>query len=574
MHMTDDVERIKERLDIADIVSDYVELKQTGQYLKGKSPFTDERDPSFYVSPEKGLYHCFSSGQGGDVFTFIQEMEGVEFREALSMLADRAGVTLSGGDGNTGKRKRLREIVSDACEYYTGKLSESKAAQSYLQKRGITEETANRFSLGYAPDSWRSVLEYLEESGFKTEDIITAGLVKKSESSSNPYDRFRNRLLFPIADTTGRPIAFSGRRLDPDDPAKYINSPETPLFRKKEVLYGFHLAKSAMRELDAAILVEGQTDIVLAHQAGFENTVASSGTAITKNHLDLINRFTDNLILALDTDAAGRRAALKTARLALSQGMTPKIAKLPSGSDPADVVTENNESVLQDAIGGAEHAITTAVDWASNDTSGRREFLQKIQDQVLPLVVSIENAITRDHFISEIARKSDVREKTLRSELDLDQSNGSFSKPQRRKPLQDADRLTRRERQEKIESELVAIQKWQSEKDEPDLDPGELDDQISEIQDLKIRDRIPDVDKQDTFAAEVSYTDLEPDALTQSVKELLLHFREVVLQQAYEAAQAQIARTEDAGTKQDLLRKCQEISAQIESVRAQIRKHV
>jgi DNA primase len=572
--MADDVQQIKERLDITDVVSDYVDLKQAGQYLKGKSPFTDEKDPSFYVSPEKGLYHCFSSGQGGDVFTFIQEVEGVAFREALSLLADRAGVTLSGDDGSTGKRKRLREIVAEAQDFYTDKLKDSSSAQEYLQERGITKKTAERFSLGYAPDSWQAVLNYLQESGFKTEDIVTAGLAKESDSSSDPYDRFRNRLLFPIADTTGRPVAFSGRRLDPDDPAKYINSPETPLFRKKEVLYGFHLAKSAMRDLDAAVLVEGQTDIVLAHQVGFANTVASSGTSITKNHLDLIGRFTDNLILALDTDTAGRRAALKTARLALTEDMTPKIAKLPAGSDPADVVVAGGKEKLQQAIADAEHAITTAVRWTKEGSHDRRDFLRRLQEQVLPLVVSIENAITRDHFIGEIAQQSDIREKTLRSELDLSQGGRSSLKPQKRDSLQDADRLTRRERQENIESELMAIEKWQAQQDDPDVAFDELSEKIAAIQDLKIRDRTPEVDKQDAFAAEVSYADLKPEELKGSIEELLLHFREVVLQQAYEAAQAQLAQTDDTETKQSLLRKCQEISNQIESVRANIREHV
>jgi DNA primase len=571
--MADDVQRVKDNLDITTVVSDYVELKQAGQYLKGKSPFTDERDPSFYVSPEKGLYHCFSSGQGGDMFTFIQEMEGVEFREALKLLADRAGVQLSGSSGDAGKKQRLRKVVKEAVSFYRNQLATSDTAQDYLQTRGITDSTAEAFQLGYAPDAWRDLLEYLQESGFTTDDIITAGLAKKSDNASQPYDRFRNRLVFPICDTTGRPIAFSGRRLDPDDPAKYINSPETPLFRKKRALYGFHLAKSAMRELDAAILVEGQTDLVLTHQAGYKNVVASSGTAVTKKHLQLINRFTDNLILALDTDTAGRRASLKTARLALVQGMTPKVAKLPDDKDPADVVTESGKDGLQTAIAEAEHIIPTAVRWIEAESRDRRDFLEQLQNQVLPLVTSIDNAITRDHFVKLIAEQTDLREKTIQSEIDKTES-GSSMQPKEIQPKGEMSvQLTRQERQDRIEKRLRAILQWQREVEEPSLDTDELEDRITTVAERKVRDRDMTPEDDEVFAAELQFGDLEDNDLKQSVRELLLHFEEVVLQQAYEAAQAQIANTDDEDTKQDLLSKCQTISTHLQDVRDRIRKH-
>lgn len=570
--MADDVQRIKDSLDIETVVSDYVELKQAGQYLKGKSPFTDERDPSFYVSPEKGLYHCFSSGQGGDMFTFIEEMEGVEFREALKILADRAGVTLSdGGDG--GKKQRLRKVLKEAVAFFQKQLANSDSAREYLKSRSITQETARRFQLGYAPDAWRDVLEHLQNSGFTTEDIITAGLAKKSDNADQPYDRFRNRLLFPIHDTTGRPIGLSGRRLDPDDPAKYINSPETPLFRKKKALFGFHLAKSAMRDLDAAILVEGQTDLVLTHQAGYENVVASSGTAVTKEHLKLINRFTDNLILALDTDTAGRRATLKTARLALSRGMTPKVANLPTDKDPADVVTGAGKEGLQTAVSEAVHVIPTAVGWVQETSQDRRDFLEKLQEQVLPLVTSIDNAITREHFIEVIAKKTDLREKTIQSEIDKTASQSAMQPEELQPKSERSVTLTRRERQNKIEKRLRAILAWQQQTDEPVVDTAELSEQLSEIADKKIREDDLKPDDDEVFAAELQFGELEAKKIKQIVRELLLHFEETVLSQAYEAAQAQIANCDDKDMKDELLGKCQTISARIQEIREDIREH-
>lgn len=573
--MADDVQRVKDNLDITTVVSDYVELTQAGQYLKGKSPFTDERDPSFYVSPEKGLYHCFSSGQGGDMFTFIQEMEGVEFREALKLLADRAGIEITGGDGNAGRKQRLRKIVKEAVEFFQDQRKSSQSAQSYLESRGITDETAETFQLGFAPDAWRRALNYLEESGFTTEDIIAAGLAKKSDNADQPYDRFRNRLLFPIHDTTGRAIAFSGRRLDPDDPAKYINSPETPLFRKKRVLYGFHLAKSAMRELDAAILVEGQTDLVLTHQAGYKNVVASSGTAVTKKHLQLIGRFTNNLILALDTDTAGRRAALKTARLALTAGMTPKVAKLPDDQDPADVVSESGREGLQQAISNAEHMIPTAVGWVEAASNDRRDFLEKLQEQVLPLVTSIDNAITREHFVEVIAQQTDLREKTIQSEIDKADTKPTAMQQEKVQPdSTQKTKLTRQERQDRIEKRLRAICQWQAQTEDSVIGVEELQSDIDEVAENKIRDRAVEPEEDEVFAAELQFSDLEDEKLQQAVGELLLHFESVVLQQAYEAAQAQIADSPDRETKQELLNKCQNISRRMQAVRDEIREHV
>lgn len=582
--MASDVEKIKERLAIEEVVGSYVELKQAGKYLKAKSPFTNENTPSFYVSPDKGLFHCFSSDKGGDIFTFIQEMEGVEFREALKILADRAGVTLTGGDGDSSRRKRLRDIVAQARDFYVRKLQKSQAAEAYLDERGINQKTANDFKLGQAPDDWRQLISYLESEGYKTEDIITAGLAKQPDGGKSPYDRFRNRLMFPLNDSAGRPVAFSGRRLDDDDPAKYINSPETPLFRKKKVLYGFDKAKDALRDLDAAILVEGQIDLVLAHQAGFENTVASSGTAITEKHLKLIQRFTDNLILALDTDTAGRASTLKTARLAFSAGMKPKVAKLPEGeeeADPADIINQKGADAFKSVIAKAEDVVDVALEWVRADTDNRQDFLDQLQQQVFPLLSSIENEITRDHYITRVAQKTDIREKTLRSELTKTSGMQPQATSQRSQPssLRKADQggplLTPQERKNKIHKQLLAICSWQAEADEPVIDVEKTKERIEEILSYALDEPSDlEVDSDQAFAMEIAYDDVADKILKRDIEELLLHFEERVLQNTYERASRAVSREKDREKKQELLEKCQRISQRIHTLRQEIKQLV
>jgi DNA primase len=577
--MASDVEKIKERLTIEEVVGSYVELKQSGKYLKAKSPFTNENTPSFYVSPDKGLFHCFSSNKGGDIFTFVEELEGVEFREALKILADRAGVTLSGGSSDGGRKKRLRAIIEEARDFYQKQLKESTTGRDYLRERGIIDKTAERFKLGQAPDEWRVVLEHLQSAGYKTEDIITAGLAKQPDGDKSPYDRFRNRLLFPLNDAAGRPVAFSGRRLDEDSPAKYINSPETPLFRKGQILYGFDLAKDKLRELDAAILVEGQTDLVLAHQAGFENTVASSGTAITEHHLKLIQRFSDNLILALDTDSAGRAAALKTGRLALSIGMKPKVAPLPIDSDPADLINQSGASAFKSVIAQSEDIFDAAINWVRADSSGREGFLDHLQTQVFPLLLSIENEISQDHYISEVAQKADIREKTLRREL-AKLSSEAANQETSQKPgsvvaAADSTLLTPRERKSSIHQQLLAICQWQKQADEPVIDPAETEENIAEINGYDIDpDEAPSVTDDEVLVLEITYADKSDKVIKRDVSELLLHFEERVLQLTYDRVSRAVARESDKKKKQELLEKCQRISSRIHEVREEVRNLV
>ncbi|MEX2514800.1 MAG: DNA primase [Candidatus Paceibacterota bacterium] len=579
--MASDVETIKERLAIEEVVGSYVELKQSGKYLTAKSPFTNEKTPSFYVSPDKGLFHCFSSGKGGDVFTFIQEMEGVEFREALKLLADRAGVTLSGGSGDSGRKQRLRDIMAAARDFYVAHLKQQNEAKEYLKSRGVTGKTAATFSLGQAPDDWRQLTTHLESEGFKTADIIEAGLAKQPDANKSPYDRFRHRLMFPMNDPAGRTVAFSGRRLREEDNAKYINSPETPLFRKKEVLYGFNQAKDALRDQDAAILVEGQLDLVLAHQAGFQNAVAVSGTAITKKHLSLISRFTDNLIFALDTDRAGRDATLKSARLALTENMKPKVVDMPTDSDPADIITGEGKEVFSKLVAEAHDVIDAVLGWAEAETDTREEYLDMVQQQVFPLLRSIENKINQDHFISRVAQMSDIREETLRNELaktmsEKQSSQSGIPQAKEQSPLAAAkenDRLTPDEQKHEIHKQLRAFCEWQSQQKQSVVDINETKTRIGEIVAYDMNDGFEDVEitEDQVMALDIAYNEAADKIIRRDLEELLLHFEARILQDTYEQASRQVKREEDKEKKKELLEKCQRISRRIHEIRETVR---
>ncbi len=297
--MSSEVEQIKERLNIADVVGGYLKLEKAGQNFKAKCPFHNEKTPSFFVSPDRGSYYCFGCGAHGDIFSFVEAFEGVDFRGALKSLAAKAGVELKGGD-RTGdnKKERLYAAMEAAAEFFETELSNNSAARDYVLSRGITEKTIHSFRIGYAPSEWRTLRTHLEAKKFGINELFAAGLVKKNEKGDF-YDVFRGRVMFPIADSSGRVVAFSGRTLDEkENPPKYFNTPETELYSKSHTLFGLDKAKSSIRKFDHAILVEGQMDLVMSHQAGFTNTVAVSGTALSENAADesasgisLITRF-------------------------------------------------------------------------------------------------------------------------------------------------------------------------------------------------------------------------------------------------------------------------------------------
>tara|TARA_B100000508_G_scaffold60333_1_gene46989 strand:+ start:54998 stop:56665 length:1668 start_codon:yes stop_codon:yes gene_type:complete len=404
------IEDIKNKLSIVDVVTPYVKLIKAGRYQKGLSPFTKEKTPSFFVSPDRGTYHCFSSNQGGDIFTFIEKMEGVDFKGALKILADKAGVEIVyEAKGKKDARDNLYQAVALAEQFYKEQLQASDTAKEYAKGRGITGETARDWGIGYAPDDWRTFLTYAEGKGISIPILLNAGLIKESDGKKGTYyDRFRNRLMFPIRDIAGRTVGFSGRTLSTDkDEAKYLNSPETDIYKKSELLYGLDKAKQEIRTRGYVLVVEGQMDLMLCHQAGFLNTIALSGTAFTQTQMSLIMRFAKNVMLALDSDKAGITSAEKSAALAISMGCKVKVVPMPEGEDPADIIVKD-EKVFADMVAKSVHIIdflTAHYMHLGKDTRGA---LELVEQHVIPLIKAIPSPIEREHFVKEVAGMLDV----------------------------------------------------------------------------------------------------------------------------------------------------------------------
>lgn len=419
VHMADTVQQIKDRLSIVDVVSQYVKLDRAGQNMRARCPFHAERTPSFIVSPDRGTYHCFGCGVGGDMFSFIEAIEGIDFKGALKMLAEKAGVELVYSKGEKKDDKdRLFEAMEAATIFYQARLDEG--ARKYLLDRGLEVATMSAFRIGWAGDSWTELSDHLRGKKFSEKEIVDAGLAKKGDKGLT--DKFRNRIMFPIADTAGRVVAFSGRTFGPNahpDAPKYLNSPETPLYHKSRILYGFDRAKQTIRKHNFAILVEGQLDLILSHQAGWANTVAVSGTAFTVEHSALLKRMSENLVIALDADAAGFKAAARASRAALQQGMHVKVAQLPEGLDPADLILKEGADAWKKRIRDAKDIITFLLDVLEAHAKAKDAFRRAVETIVLPFLTDVQSPIAREQYQKEIAKRLGVSESAVASAAKL-----------------------------------------------------------------------------------------------------------------------------------------------------------
>jgi DNA primase len=413
------VEQIKEKLSIIDVVGGYCELTKAGKNYKAKSPFTNEKTPSFYVSPDRGMYYCFSSQKGGDMFTFIQEMEGVDFKGALKILAEQAHVELVQEDPKKrDDRETAYALLEEATQYFFKTRDEFPHINEYIESRGVKGQTVHAWRIGYAKDEWRALKEYLLAKGFSEESIFKAGLIKKADGGKESYDVFRDRIMFPIFDPSGRVVAFSGRTLKKEDGVpKYVNSPETELFQKSEILYGYDKAKQGIRNFDFSLVVEGQFDVVLSHQAGYTNAVAVSGTAFTKHHMMLLSRFSPNVVLALDADRAGISAMKRSAVPLLQHGMNVKVAQMPEGKDPADVVRSDPQD-LKKIVGSSVHVIEFFLAMLKVHAKDERGYKLQVREEILPLLVAIDNRIDREHFEGIVATAIDSTREGVHYEVE------------------------------------------------------------------------------------------------------------------------------------------------------------
>jgi len=536
----DTVAEIKERLSIQDIISPYVKLKRAGKSLVGLCPFHKEKTPSFHVSHERGSWHCFGCGLGGDGFSFIEKIEGVDFKGALKILAEKAGVTIEYSSGaqhkeDQSKKERLRALMSRASEWYAGKLA-SSPAQIYAEKRGLTDKTISAWRLGYAPDEWRALLEALTAEGFKIEELLSAGLIKEADGKKGTYyDRFRNRLMFPIRDSAGRVVAFTGRALASDDLAKYLNSPETELYHKSEILYGMDSAKDAIRVRKFTMLVEGQMDVLHAHQVGFENAVALSGTALSEKHLALMKRYSDNLMLVLDADPAGLNASARSATLALYSGLRVKAARLPSGKDPADLISENPKDFAKRVTNAKPIVEFFLAELAEREHDAHR-LLRSAEAIVLPLISAMPSPMEREHFIQATARALSLSAEAVRESLKKlpklpDSAVGSQIQATASSPA----RSTAEIRREQV---LAVVHAYH---DAPLAKRVKTEySRITEAEQLP--SEIPS--EQALFKAEQTFGE---DPREDAADELLRAFEEAVIREAYQEAISNLRRAESAG---------------------------
>lgn len=425
--MSSAAETIKERLGIVEVVGAYIKIEKTGANYKARCPFHNEKTPSFFISPARNNYYCFGCGAKGDIFTFVQEFEKIDFLGALKILAEKAGVTLEQFKYEKEKDSdldKLRDVLEVSTVFYENKLHSDygKDAVSYLNGRGLLDETIKTWRIGLATNEWRDLSDYLKGKNISQTFMERVGLIKQTGTSV--YDRFRSRIMFPLFDSSGRVVGYSGRLFETEknksedsNAPKYLNSPDGELFNKSEILYGYHKAKEGIRKFGYAILVEGQLDMLMSHQAGFNNTVATSGTALTRQHLDKIKRLTDNIMIVYDGDKAGLKASLRAWELALSIGMDVKIGNLPKGEDPASLILKDKE-LFKNSLKNSKHIIEFYLDILDREGLVGREMWKAVESEVLPYVLAIESAIDRAHFIKRISLRTDIAEADLRAELE------------------------------------------------------------------------------------------------------------------------------------------------------------
>jgi len=425
----DAVEKVKQKTDIVEIIGQHTQLTKSGKTFRGLCPFHAEKHGSFFVYPDQQRWHCFGScATGGDVFSFVMKKEGFSFGEALKALAEKSGVALpqtAGQDRIREKHERLYQANQMAAEYYHQILLTSPEAQKvrdYLSKRSLNAASVENFKLGYSPSDWGNLQAHLLERGFDIEELLEAGLIVENENKIK-HDRFRNRLMFPITDLRGRTVGFGGRTLDNNVQPKYLNSPQTSLFDKSSNLYGIHLAKDAIRSIDQAVIVEGYMDVILPYQYGYNNVIASMGTAIGENHIAILKKITKNLILALDPDSAGETATMRSIWLENILGAEMRVALLPKGQDPDEIVINDSNrwgQLITEAVPAIDFTFEkNLADIDLKTAHGQSEAVGKL----LPIVSQIKDPVRQAFYLNKLAGL--VRQNPKKLELLLDKNLGT-----------------------------------------------------------------------------------------------------------------------------------------------------
>lgn len=419
------IDEIKQKIDVVSLISSYIKLEKTGANYRAVCPFHAEKKPSFFVSPARQIWHCFGCASGGDIFKFIMQIEGLEFGDALRMLAQKAGVEIKKQDPRMiTERKRLYEICDLASKFFEKQLFSSamgKKAKEYLLTRGISEESIREWRIGYSPESWTALRNFLENSGYSGAEIDRAGLVVKKESGKDFYDRFRGRIMFPIPDLNSQIVGFGarvfGEVLAKEAVAKYINTPATTLYDKSRILYGLDGAKVEVRKAGECIIVEGYTDVIMSHQAGVKNVVAVSGTSLTPLHLNILKRYTENLKMAFDMDIAGDSATKRGIELAQRQGFNVKVLIMPKEDDPADVIKKepkNWQKIIASAKSITEFYFENAfLKFDKNTADGKKGIVKFLT----PAIKKISNSVENAHWVGLLAKELGIPERAIEEEI-------------------------------------------------------------------------------------------------------------------------------------------------------------
>ncbi|KND49840.1 MAG: DNA primase [Parcubacteria bacterium C7867-003] len=565
------VDQIKSKIDIVTLVSTYIKLEKAGTNFKGRCPFHNEKTPSFFVSPDRGNYYCFGCHAKGDIFTFVQEFEGLDFIGSLKVLAERAGVELEQyNSGERSEKERLFSVLEKAVFFYEKKLSENKEALDYLHKRGVTDETIKSFRIGFAPLDWRLLYDYLKEKGITEKDMLTVGLIKKKEGGislgTSYYDVFRGRVMFPIADSSGRVVGFSGRILVSDDKSpKYLNTPETELYNKSEILFGLDKAKKDIKLKDYSILVEGQMDLVMMHQVGLSNTVASSGTALTELHLTKLRRLSDRVMMSFDSDSAGFSASDRGAKIALSLGMDLKLVQMPDGLDPADLAKDDPEA-LKECFRNSKSIVDFYVDTLLSKNLSSKDLTIEIRKKVLPYIAQMKDKTDQAQWVKVIMKKTFINEEALWEDLkkvgvsDSGYSPGPSSSPPGR-------------RVDTIERKILGIIIWKREnKDRGNiLDKLDVESRVKQIigERLLELEKIFEKDKELLLFETESYYN-NKNNLEKDVDELLVSLEEEYLKRELAVAMENLQKAEQRRESGEVLRfleECQRITQRINTIK-------
>jgi DNA primase len=463
------LERVKQAVDIVEVISAHTDLRRAGARWTGLCPFHEERTPSFSVDAQEKLYHCFGCGVGGDAIKFVEEKEGLGFAEAVELLADRYGVELEReqedprAEAKRQRRRRLEQLLERTAAYYAGFLweaPEAGKAREYLAGRGLSEETLRAFGVGYAPSAWDKILVRGQQAGFSVEELRGVGLVQRGRGGGE-YDRFRSRIMFPIRDRRGRTLGFGGRAMRDDQGAKYVNTAETDFFHKSQLLYGVDRAKAAIAKAARAVVVEGYTDVLALHQAGVEETVAVMGTAITGEQVAALSGMVEEVVLALDADSAGQEAMLRAQRVAAGRKMRLRVAAMPAGEDPAEMMAEPGgperfRSLVDAAVEVNAFQVALVLDRTDAASPAARD---RSLEEVAPILAAMGESASRNDLVRQVAERLDLDPAMVMGRVVSAQplSGGTEQSPSRPRqgagpgsaPPRRAAELTSRERRER-----------------------------------------------------------------------------------------------------------------------------